>query len=374
MANFNIVSKIYKNLKLLRKSPASFSDMYWELFGMDRQVNHDDINQIFKINFKTERVEFLSKFEHLYLTGGANVNDAFKNETLGDIFQIPRFEEIWENVRTAKIFMPATSKKIVSAHYLHGSRIVSEMPVKSFSFIRDPRKLLMSALQTDDSISGEESLNYFWKKIEGKLIAISKDVKHANYQLYELATKNSEKKFPYVHGQSVKLFNLENIKGTDPKILKEKVENRLDSDLFFIGITENLSESLVILFELLGLSEINLWSPGLYSFRKLTFEEAPSSVKDLISTLCQFELEFYLQQRNQLEKLVEKSMNKEIIARYVIENKRPDLKFIQGIKERLDLAAAVSDIDKSRLQAEVKYWQKINNQIEKVIAKFVSTL
>jgi hypothetical protein len=374
MANSNIVSKFYKNLKISRLRPGSFGDIYWELFGMDRQIDPDDINQIFKINRKTEGFNFFSKFEHIYLTGGANVNDTFKNKALGDIFQIPSFEEIWENARTAKIFLPANSKKILSAHYLHGSRIVSEMPVKSFSFIRDPRKLLISALQSDDPISSEENLNHFWRKIEKKLISISKDVKHANYQLYELATKNSEKKFPYEHGKSVKLFNLENIKGTEPKALREKVENRLNNDLFFIGITENLSESLVILFELLGLSEINLWSPGLYSFKKLTFEEAPNSVKDLISNLCQLELEFYLQQRNQLEKLVENSMNKEIITRYVVENKRPDLKFLQGIKERLDLATAVSGIDKSRLQAEVTYWKTINNQIKKVIVNAASTL
>jgi len=89
---------------------------------------------------------------------------------------------------------------IASAHYLNGTKIICGLPIKSFSFIRDPRKLLISTFQDDIQLSSEGSLVKIWKRMEKKLHKIHKEFKHASNQLYELATPNSEKNTPMYTG------------------------------------------------------------------------------------------------------------------------------------------------------------------------------
>ncbi len=352
-----------------RKKPV-FEDIYWNIFEKIDKSILTDLNQEFELNMLKGESDLFAKFEHIALTGGANVNDMFKSNKLANIFQIPSYEQLWVDPRSAKDFTPLASKRVISAHYLHGTKIVCDLPVKSFSFIRDPRKLLISALQTDIQIDSNECLDNFWREMEKKLIYILKEFKHANLQLYELATPNSKKKYPYEHGKPGPLINFENLRGTKPSALLDEVEGRLKKELFFIGITENLSESLIILFEKLAIKRINLWTPGLHSFKKFTFEEAPNNIKDLVSNLCLADLEFYRKQKNNLDRLVGESINKKTIYRYVLENKRTDLKFIQGIKERLDLASAVNDVNDLRLIKELNYWIEINQHIGHIIKDY----
>jgi hypothetical protein len=121
------------------------------------------------------------------------------------------------------------------------------------------------------------------------------------------------------------------------------------------------------LYEKLGINKIKLWTPGLYSYKKLTFEEAPESVKELILILCQEEMEFYKKIKIDLAGLISESTNQKVISAYVLENKRPDLKFVQGVKQRLELASAVSNLDNLRIKKEISYWAGINYHIEKII-------
>jgi hypothetical protein len=121
------------------------------------------------------------------------------------------------------------------------------------------------------------------------------------------------------------------------------------------------------LYEKLGINKIKLWTPGLYSYKKLTFEEAPESVKELILILCQEEMEFYKKIKIDLAGLISESTNQKVISAYVLENKRPDLKFVQGVKQRLELASAVSNLDNLRIKKEISYWAGINQHIEKII-------
>lgn len=374
MREFNIVTKVLQNLGVRKRSESKFEDIYWDLFEKSDLSILQDLNQDFHINLVDTEEKFLFKFEHIPLTGGANVNNTFKDNALGDILQIPGYEQVWANPRTARPFSPLFSKRIISAHYLHGTKIVCDLPIKSFSFMRDPRKLLISTFQDDIQLSSNESLDETWKRMEKKLHNIHKNFKHANNQLYELATPNSKKKFPYVHGKPAPIINFENIRGCKPAELREKVEERLTKDLCFIGICENFSESLVILYEKLGINTIKLWTPGLYSYKKLTFEEAPEIVQELILILCQEEIEFYKKIKKDLVGLISESTNQKVISAYVLENKRPDLKFVQGVKERLELASAVSNLDNSRIKKEISYLTGINQHIEKIIKDQTSLL
>lgn len=374
MREFNIVTKVLQNLGIRKRSESKFEDIYWDLFEKSDLSILQDLNQDFHINCVDTEEKFLFKFEHIPLTGGANVNNTFKDNALGDILQIPGYGQVWANPRTARPFNPHFSKRIISAHYLHGTKIVCDLPIKSFSFMRDPRKLLISTFQDDIQLSSNESLDETWKRMEKKLHNIHKNFKHANNQLYELATPNSKKNFPYVHGKPAPIINFENIRGSKPAGLREKVEERLTKDLCFIGICENFSESLVILYEKLGINTIKLWTPGLYSYKKLTFEEAPEIVQELILILCQEEIEFYKKIKKDLVDLISESTNQKVISAYVLENKRPDLKFVQGVRERLELASAVSNLDNSRIKKEISYLTGINQHIEKIIKDQTSLL
>jgi hypothetical protein len=367
MGLINIFLKFLQNLGTRKHSQSEFEDIYWNLFEKSDASVLLDLNQDFHLNQVDTEEKFLYKFEHIPLTGGANVNDTFRDNALGDILQIPGYEQVWSDPRTARPFAPLASKRVISAHYLNGTKIVCDLPVKSFSFIRDPRKLLISTFQDDIQLSSDESLDKTWKRMEKKLHDIHKEFKHANNQLYELATPNSKKKFPYVHGKPAPIINFENIRGSEPTELREKIEGRLKKDLIFIGICENFSESLIILYEKLGINKIKLWTPGLYSYKKLTFEEAPESVKELILILCQEEMEFYKKIKIDLAGLISESTNQKVISAYVLENKRPDLKFVQGVKQRLELASAVSNLDNLRIKKEISYWAGINQHIEKII-------
>ena len=351
----------------MKRNETKFEDIYWDLFERSDITILEDLNQVFDLSLKNTEENFLSKFEHVMGTGGSNVNDIFKFNITGNILQIPGYKEVWADPRTARPFTPLASKKVISAHYLHGTKIVCDLPVKSFSFIRDPRKLIISAIQDPIYLTGDESLDKIWTRVENKLHDVYKESKHANIQLYELATPNSEKKIPYVHGKPAPNIDSENYRGTEPAELRDKVEHRLNKDLFFLGICENLSESLIVLYEKLGISKIKLWTPGLYSYKKLTYEEAPNNVKDLVLNLCQEDLEFYRKQRNNLERSISESNNKQVISSYVLENKRPDLKFVQGINERLQLASANNDYKNLRLTEEISYWFEINQHIRKLI-------
>ncbi len=372
MTKFSFFQKSFKSFGGIKRRDIKFNDIYWDLFERSEMKVLEDLNQIFDLNLKNTEELFLSKFEHIMQTGGSNVNDTFRYNAAGDILQIPGYEQVWNDPRTARSFTPLTSKKVISAHYLHGTKIESDLPVKSFSFIRDPRKLIISAIQDPIYLKSDEGLDAIWKRVENKLHYIYKESKHANIQLYELAIPNSEKKYPYVHGSPMPIINCENYKGIEPAKLRDKVEQRLKNDLFFIGICENLSESLIVLYEKLGISKIKLWTPGLYSYKKLTFEEAPNNVKDLVLNLCQEDLEFYKKQRNNLERSISESNNKQVISSYVLENKRPDLKFVQGIYERLQLASANNDKKNMRLIKEISYWFEINQHIEKLIQEYDS--
>jgi hypothetical protein len=364
---FNIITKVSQNLGVRKRGESKFEDFYWDLFEKSDLSILQDLNQDFHINHVDMEEKFLFKFEHIPLTGGSNVNNTFKDNALGDILQIPGYEQVWANPRTARPFTPLVSKRVISAHYLHGTKIVCDLPIKSFSFMRDPRKFLISTLQIETQLSSNESLDETWKRMEKKLHNIHKNFKHANNQLYELATPNSKKKFPYVHRKPAPIINFENIRGCKPAELREKVEERLTKDLCFTGICENFSESLVILYEKLGINKIKLWTPGLYSYKKLTFEEAPEIVQELVLSLCQEEIEFYKKIKRDLAGLISESTNQKVISAYVLENKRPDLKFVQGVRERLDLASAVSNLDNSRVKKEISYLTGINQHIKKII-------
>jgi hypothetical protein len=367
MGALNIFAKFLQNLATQKRSESKFEDIYWDLFEKSDNPILLDLDQVFHINLVNTEEKFLYKFEHIMLTGGSQVNDTFKYNPIGDILQIPGYSQVWSDPRTARPFAPLASKRVISAHYLNGTKLACDLPVKSFSFMRDPRKLLISALHDDVQLSSDESLDKKWKRMEKKLFDIRKEYKHANYQLYELATPNSKKNCPYVHGEPSPIINFENIKGSEPEELRGKIEERLNKDLNFIGICENFSESLIILYEKLGFNKITLWTPGLYSYKKLTFEEAPESVQELVLSLCQEEIEFYKKIKNNLARSISESTNQKVIAAYVLENKRPDLKFVQGVKQRLELASAVSNLDNSRVKKEISYWAGINQHIEKII-------
>ncbi len=175
------------------------------------------------------------------------------------------------------------------------------------------------------------------------------------------------KKIPLCTRETSTDKKFENIRDTKPSELKNKVEERLNKDLIFIGICENFSESLIMLYEKLGINKIKLWTPGLLSYKKLNFEEAPETVQELILSLCQEEMEFYRQQKNHLSRLISESSNQQVVSSYLLENKRSDLKFIQGVKQRLELASAVNGLDNLRLTEEISYFSCVNQHIEKII-------
>ena len=90
--------------------------------------------------------------------------------------------------------------------------------------------------------------------------------------------------------------------------------------------------------------------------------------------LCQEEIEFYKKIKKDLVGLISESTNQKVISAYVLENKRPDLKFVQGVRERLELASAVSNLDNSRIKKEISYLTGINQHAEKIIKDQTSLL
>ena len=104
MREFNIVTKVLQNLGVRKRSESKFEDIYWDLFEKSDLSILQDLNQDFHINLVDTEEKFLFKFEHIPLTGGANVNNTFKDNALGDILQIPGYEQVWANPRTARPF------------------------------------------------------------------------------------------------------------------------------------------------------------------------------------------------------------------------------------------------------------------------------
>ena len=246
----------YMNLRKSKKSDL-YNDIAFKILAQPTDTLFNELNEDFELKVSPEN--YLFKFEHIAQTGGSNINDLLKRTLKEQQFWIPSYSEVWAEPRTPKVYESNPLLKVLSAHYLNGTQINSTKKIKSVTFIRDPRKIIMSSIQ-----SGEKNrlgVLEFWRLTEKKLIEIRKDFGHLNYQLYELAIKNSKKKFPYVHGGPAPLFNPENLQGTKPAVLVELVGKRLETDLAFIGVTENFSKSALLLLEIIGISKLELWRP-----------------------------------------------------------------------------------------------------------------
>ena len=163
---------------------------------------------------------------------------------------------MWLEPRKPAEYLVGQELKVISGHYLNGVNVKTERSVKSFTLIRDPRKLIISSFQKGENKESQINSSKFWTSIEKKLVNYKKEIGHINIQLHELAVKNSKKKFPYVHGGPAPLFNPENLQGTKPAVLLDLVGERLENDLVFIGVTENFSESALLLFQIIGLDDI----------------------------------------------------------------------------------------------------------------------
>ena len=350
----------YRNLRKSKKSDL-YNDIAFKILAQPTDTLFNELNEDFELKVSPE--DYLFKFEHIAQTGGSNINDLLKRTLKEQQFWIPSYSEVWAEPRTPKVYESNPLLKVLSAHYLNGTQINSTKKIKSFTFIRDPRKIIMSSIQ-----SGEKNrlgVLEFWRLTEKKLIEIRKDFGHLNYQLYELAIKNSKKKFPYVHGGPAPIFNPENLQGTKPAVLVELVGERLETDLAFIGVTENFSESALLLFEILGISKLKLWRPGLFSYRKYSFEEAPQYIQELIEDLCKDELEFYKKCKDVVINLANRSPNFKVLPTYIEQNKRSDLKFIQSIQEKLELATANNDEIGLRLKGDLEFVKSIILELEK---------
>ncbi len=140
MRLFDKFVKVFHNIFNIRRTESNFEDIYWNLFERSDSTIQKDLNQDFHLNQVITGEKIFCKFEHVPLTGGANVNDTFKESAIGDILQIPGYKQVWTDPRTPRPFTPLPSKMIASAHYLNGTKIICGLPIKSFSFIRDPRK------------------------------------------------------------------------------------------------------------------------------------------------------------------------------------------------------------------------------------------
>ena len=342
-----------------------FEDIYWKIFDREARQEVIDLEQPFRVKIKSNRNNFY-KFEHIGLTGGDNLNYLLKNK-LKKGFRIPSYEDLWLEPRKPAEYLVGQELKVISGHYLNGVNVKTERSVKSFTLIRDPRKLIISSFQKGENKESQINSSKFWTSIEKKLVNYKKEIGHINIQLHELAVKNSRKKEPYIHGGLTNPINLNNLSGFKPYELTELVKERMENDLVFVGITEKFSESALLLFQIIGLDSIVLWRPGLHSFRKYDFEEAPPSIQSLIEELCREEIDFYNECKESLAKLVNESKNIDLITDYNIQNKRPDLKFLQSIQERVEFAIANNDKNNLRLKQEILYFEKLLRKFENIV-------
>ncbi len=355
MFNFNKLSRSNKS--------NSYSDIAYQILAQPMDALFNELNKIFELKVSPE--DYLFKFEHIAQTGGSNINDLLKRTLDAQQFWIPSYSQVWADLRTPKLYESSHSLKVLSAHYLNGVQIKSNKQIKSFTFLRDPRKMIMSSMQT--GAITDLGVSEFWRLSEKKLKKIKKDIGHLNFQLYELAFKNYERKFPFDQSGTSPLINPKNLQGIKPADLCRLVDERLETDLVFIGITENFSESALLLFEILGNSSLKLWRPGLFAYRKYTFEEAPQDIQERIEDLCKDEMEFYMKCKNVLTNLVNESSNLKVLQAYIEQNKRPDLKFIQSIQEKLELAYANNDQSGHRLRGDLDSVRSIIIELEKIL-------
>ena len=352
----------------------NFNDIYWDILYRKKRDLHEELRETFEIRFHNARrpsPDTIFKFEHISLTGGAIVNSQIKEAIGNPAFIIPSFQQIWKSPKIAGPYIPHEETKVLSSHFLNGSCIEVDKQITSFTFIRDPRRLLLSQLQDKKALAIlEQDSSKFWRLIEKRLLQIRSHVKHANYQLYELATPNSEKRFPWENEGKNPLYNLENLKGVSPTTLMDKVNKRVSDDLAFIGVTELFSESLVLLFELIGISKLSLWSPGLFSFRKVTIDETPSAIVDLMGELCEAEIDFYTKIKNGIFNDIARSKNGDVISKYKASNKKYDLRYLLSFEERLQLASEVNGMDGERFRIEMDHSNEVVRELIKIINSF----
>lgn len=278
---------------------------------------------------------------------------------------IPSYSDVWDSPYSPKPFLPNPNTTVLSAHYLNGINVKINRPLGMFTFIRDPRELILSGMQSPavlNSFSRETDLHSFIRK---SLRNYRKEIGHLCYQLFELATPNHQKTAPYVHGKSEKVFDPENLIGSEPIKLLEKVKAREDTSLRFIGITEIFSQSCYLLFAMLGIKEIPLWRPGLFTYRKIRFSECPRDIQDDLTELTKEELHWYLEEKAILEKRIKSHFSNLELSKYVECNKMGSIKFLQGLEERLELGKA-----NRKNNAERKYVKTIFNEVQELLNHF----
>jgi len=328
---------------------------------IDRTYRIENRNSLFDPQL---REKFLI-FHHAGRTGGACINDIlFRMQgKTGIPLIIPNQEQAVSEDPPWRDTQPPL---IISAHHTFGLHERIDSDSGYFGLMRDPYKhFLAKVLLRDEYKTEGNQMAGIWDNFERKIDEIKDRVGHCNFQTYEHATYFADKPLPYISS--------ENLEGTNPGDLFSRAVENIDKRFFFVGITELFEESLFVLFDMIGIGEILMWRPGLYTYWRPGRDELPIRIYKKISALLEADLDLYHRNRQRLEDMLARSDFSEELVRYKQHARNPYSRLYLELSERFTVAANTFGPSSEMVEKEFTHSQALIHNIGEISRDFLKT-